>query len=308
MTRRTFIGTGAAVTGAMTLAAAGPDAAAAQTPLDVRFGLNLLVYTAAFGKDQVDLIRKVADFGYDGVEIPFNDLDLLDAEATRKAREAANVGLTACAVLMPGMDLVSADAAERKAGVAHLKRCADITAAMGGNAVAGPLYAPVGKLTGRARTEDEWKRGVEGLRAAAEHAATVDILLAIEPLNRFETYFINTAHDAVQMAEEVDHPNLKVQIDTFHANIEEKSVGAAVRHAAPYLKHLHACENDRGIPGSGHVAWTEFFDAVAAIGYDGWMTIESFGFSLGEMSAAAAIWRDLAPTPEAIPFEGVKFL
>ena len=97
-----------------------------------------------------------------------------------------------------------------------------------------------------------------------------------------------------------------ILVDTFHANIEEKSIGAALRHAGSHLKHLHVCENDRGIPGSGHVAWAEFFSTVADLGYDRWMTIESFGFSLGALSTAAAVWRDLAPTPEAIAFEGVS--
>jgi D-psicose/D-tagatose/L-ribulose 3-epimerase len=102
--------------------------------------------------------------------------------------------------------------------------------------------------------------------------------------------------------------DLGLLLDTFHANIEEKHLGDALRTAAPHLKHLHTCENDRGVPGSGHVAWEEFFTTVAALGYDRWLTIESFGFALGELSAAAAIWRDLAPTPEAIAFDGLAFL
>src|SRR5439155_12763980 len=128
---------------------------------------------------------------------------------------------------------------------------------------------------------------------AAVHAAQIEI--AIEPLNRFETYFLNTAADAVTFCQEIGDPPIGILLDTFHANIEGKSIGASVRVAAPHLKHLHTCENDRGVPGSGHVAWTEFFAAVAEIGYDRWLTIESFGFALGALSAAAAIWRDLAP-------------
>ena len=104
------------------------------------------------------------------------------------------------------------------------------------------------------------------------------------------------------------HPAVGLLVDTFHANIEEKAIGEALRIAAPHLKHLHTCENDRGIPGSGHVAWAEFFAAVHEVAYDRWLTIESFGFSLGQLSAAASIWRDMAPTPDAIAFEGLKFL
>jgi len=166
----------------------------------------------------------------------------------------------------------------------------------------------VGFLTGQRRTADEWKWTVDSWQQLSRvvHAAGIEI--AIEPLNRFETYFLNTAADAAQLCREIDSPSIGILFDTFHANIEEKSVGSALRQAAPYLKHLHTCENDRGVPGSGHVAWAEFFSTVAELRYDGWMTIESFGFSLGALSAAAAIWRDLAPTPADIAFEGVKFL
>jgi D-psicose/D-tagatose/L-ribulose 3-epimerase len=139
-------------------------------------------------------------------------------------------------------------------------------------------------------------------------AAAAGVEIGIEPLNRFETYFLNTAADAARFCDEVGHSSVGLLLDTFHANIEEKSIGAAIRAGARHLKHLHTCENDRGIPGSGHLVWPEFFAAVREVGYDNWLTIESFGFALGAMSAAAAIWRDLAPTPEAIAFEGVTFL
>ena len=138
--------------------------------------------------------------------------------------------------------------------------------------------------------------------------ADTNVAIAIEPLNRFETYFLNTVADAAALCDEIADDRIGILIDTFHANIEEKSIGAALRLAGRHLKHLHACENDRGIPGSGNVNWPEFFSTVREIGYDGWLTIESFGFSLGEIAAAASIWRDLAPTPESIAFEGVKFL
>ena len=132
--------------------------------------------------------------------------------------------------------------------------------------------------------------------------------IAIEPLNRFETYFLNIATDAVAFCNAIDHPGIGLLMDTFHANIEEKSIGAALKTAAPHLKHLHTCENDRGTPGTGNVNWTEFFQAVAEIGYNRWMTIESFGFSIGAISAEASIWRDLASTPEAIAFDGLRYL
>jgi len=268
----------------------------------------LLVYTATFSKDQVDLIRKVADMGYDGVEIPFNDLDVLDAPATRQAREAAGVGLTACAVLMPGTSITGTDPAERRVGIDRLKRIVDLTAEMGGDAVAGPLYAPVRELTGCARTDDEWQWAVAGLREAAEHAEKADVLLAVEPLNRFETHFLNTVDDAVALIREVAHPNCTVQVDTFHANIEEKDTPAAIRAAGDLLGHFHASESDRGVPGTGQVPWADCFAALREIGYSRWVTIESFATGILDLCAAACIWRPIYESADALAADGLAFL
>ncbi len=276
--------------------------------MGMRFGLNLLVYTAAFTKDKVDLIPKVAEMGFDGVEIPFNDLDILDAKATGQAREKAGVGLTACAVVMPGTSITSPDGAERALGTERLKRIVDLTAEMGGDVVAGPLYAPVRQLTGCARTSDEWAWGVEGLRAAAEHAGQAGITLAVEPLNRFETHFLNTAEDAAKLAQAVDHPNLKVQLDTFHGNIEEKDMAAAIRATGPLLGHFHASENDRGVPGTGQVPWEACFAALAEVNYEGWVTIESFASDILDLCAAACIWRPIYGSADALAVDGLRFL
>jgi D-psicose/D-tagatose/L-ribulose 3-epimerase len=178
----------------------------------------------------------------------------------------------------------------------------------GARLIAGPLYCPVGYLPGRRRTADEWKRAVESYQSLGDTLVRHGITIAIEPLNRFETYFLNTAADTAALAEEIGHPNVGVLFDTFHANIEEKDIAAGYLRVGQHLKHVHTCENDRGIPGSGHVEWASVFQALRTLKYDGWLTIESFGFALGDLSAAASIWRDIEATPESIAVEGVKFL
>jgi len=215
---------------------------------------------------------------------------------------------TAVAIVPVGTSLASSDASIRQRACEHLEACIAAARDVGATMLAGPMYTPVGYLTGQRRTSEEWKWTIDSWQrlAAAVHAAHIDI--ALEPLNRFETYFLNTVADATKLCDAIGDPSIGILLDTFHANIEEKSIGDAVRRAMPHLKHLHTCENDRGIPGSGHVAWQEFFSAVQEIGYNRWLTIESFGFTLGALSAAAAIWRDLASTPEAIAFSGVQFL
>jgi len=274
----------------------------------MKFGLNALLYTAEFSNATLDLVAKVADLGFDGIEIPFISLDIIDPRATRGALERAGIGATGCAVLVPGANLISADPAQRKAGVDRLKRCVAIAAEMGADAVAGPLYAPVGQLTGRARTAEEWQRATDGLRAAAEAAGHAGVFLAIEPLNRFETYFLNTARDALALVRAVGHPALKVQLDTFHANIEEKDTAAAIRALGSDLGHFHASESDRGTPGTGQVHWAEAFAALREIGYDGWVTIESFATGIVDLCAAACIWREIYSSADGLATEGLAFL
>ena len=274
----------------------------------MKFGLNTLLYSAQFTADDLPLVDKVAALGYDGVEVPFIDLDSLDPAATRRALEAAGMGATACAVLVPGTSLISDDAAERAAGVERLRRCVALAAEMGAEAVVGPLYAPVGQLAGRGRTEEEWKRAVEGLRAAAEAAAEAGIFLAIEPLNRFETYFLNTAGDALALCREVGHPALKVQLDTFHANIEENDTAAAIRMLGDHLGHFHASESNRGTPGTGQVHWDAALGALRESGYDGWVTIESFATGIVDLCRAACIWRPIYESADQLARQGLAFL
>jgi D-psicose/D-tagatose/L-ribulose 3-epimerase len=204
--------------------------------------------------------------------------------------------------------MISDDAAVREKTRVHMQDCAKAAAEVGAKIVAGPLYSPVGLMTGRRRTGEEWKRAVDCYQAIGPTLSEYGVTIAIEPLNRFETYFLNTAADAVALCDAIGHPNVGILFDTFHANIEEKHVADAYRLVGRHLKHVHTCENDRGIPGTGHVDWPGVFQALRDVDYDGWLTIESFGFALGELSAAASIWRDIAPSPESIAFEGVKFL
>jgi D-psicose/D-tagatose/L-ribulose 3-epimerase len=226
----------------------------------------------------------------------------------RKGLADNGLECTICSILTGGMNVISEDAAVREKTRVHLQDCAKAAAEVGAKIIAGPLYSPVGLMTGRRRSEDEWKRAVECYQAIGPTLSEYGVTIALEPLNRFETYFLNTAADAVALCDAIGHPNVGILFDTFHANIEEKDVAEGYRTVARHLKHVHTCENDRGIPGTGHVDWPGVFQALRDVRYDGWLTIESFGFALGELSAAASIWRDIAPSPESIAFEGVKFL
>lgn len=274
----------------------------------MKFGVNTFIWSSEYNPTVEELLPRIKESGFDGVEVPlFRAADFPGARV-RKAVEACGLECNACSVLVDGLSLISEDAELRRKTILHLK---DLIKAAGDNnigRIAGPIYSPVGFLPGRRRTADEWKWAVEGHQSLGETLTSYNVTMAIEPLNRFETYFLNTAADAAALAEQIGHPKVGILFDTFHANIEEKDIAAGFRTVGRHLKAVHTCENDRGIPGSGHVEWSAVFAALRDMKYDGWLTIESFGFALGDLSAAAAIWRDIEKTPESIAFEGVRFL
>jgi D-psicose/D-tagatose/L-ribulose 3-epimerase len=274
----------------------------------MKFGVNTFIWAASFGPSVSQLLPSIKEHGFDGVEVPLFRPGDFAASDIRKATEENGLECTICSVLGSDVSVISDDAAVRRAARIHLEDCVKAAAEAGARIIAGPLYSPVGYLPGRRRTAEEWAWAVECYQSLGPVLEAHGVHIAIEPLNRFETYFLNTTADALALCDEINHPNVGILFDTFHANIEEKSIAAACRTAGGRLKHVHSCENDRGTPGTGHVEWPEFFQALRDLNYDDWLTIESFGFALGELSAAASIWRDLAPTPADIAFQGVKFL
>lgn len=272
----------------------------------MKFGVNTFIWSAAF--DGAIPLAAIREAGIDGIEVPVFSAGDLDKTALRQALRDNGFGCTFCSVNPPGMNPIGEDAGVRSKTVEHWKDIIRTAAEVGAEIIAGPTYAPVGYLPGRRRNADEWRWGVDFHRALGDALDEAQVEIAIEPLNRFETYFLNTVADAVRFVEEIDHPRIGLLIDTFHSNIEEKNVANAYRAAAKHLKHVHTCENDRGIPGTGHIDWAGVFDALREIGYDRWLTIESFNANIPELSAATAIWRDLAPKTDDIAFVGTANL
>jgi D-psicose/D-tagatose/L-ribulose 3-epimerase len=274
----------------------------------MKFGVNTFIWSGTFDQSNFGLLPIIKEAGFDGVEVPLFRPQDFQASSIRKAVEAHGLECNACTVLVDGFSLISENPDMRRRTRQHLEDLVKVAAEAGVGIIAGPLFSPVGYLPGRRRTNDEWNWAVEGFQSLGDTLAAHKVTFAIEPLNRFETYFLNTAADAAKLAEQIGHPNIGILFDTFHANIEEKQIAAGYLTVGPHLKHVHTCENDRGIPGSGHVEWDQVFQALHSMNYDGWLTIEGFGFALKEVSAAAAIWRDIERTPESIAFEGVQFL
>ena len=274
----------------------------------MRYGINTLLWTAGFDRSHLDLLPRFREWGFDGVEIARFEFESFPATEVRRAAEAAGLQTIFCSALTGNLSMVSDDPSIRAAASAFVKRGIEVAAEIGADTFVGPYCGPVGYLPGRRRNDDEWKWAVEGLQGLGSTLDTNGVTLAIEPLNRFETYFLNTTDDAIRLCQQVGHDRVGILFDTFHANIEEKNIGKALAAAGSLVKHVHTCENDRGVPGSGHVEWTDVFAALRSMQYDRWVVIESFGSRIAEIAAAACIWRDLASSSDAIAAEGLQFL
>jgi D-psicose/D-tagatose/L-ribulose 3-epimerase len=274
----------------------------------MKTGMNLLLWTTHVTKEHFPLFAKLKATGFDGVELPLFDGDAAHNKTIRKELDNHGLGCTTVTVVGPDASPISPDAKVRKAGVERLKWAIEMTATLGGETLCGPYHSPLGVFSGAGPTADEKGRAAEVLRQAAEEARKVRVMLGIEYLNRFECYFLTTAADARALVKAVNHPHFRMMYDTFHANIEEKHAAPVIASIADVMVHVHISENDRGTPGTGHVAWDETFQAIKKAKYDGWMVIESFGRALPDLAAATKVWRDLFPSAEEVYTQGLRFI
>lgn len=275
----------------------------------MKFGIHSLLFTETFLEKDLPLLDKCKRMGFDAVEIIPFDPDNFPAGKVKAA--AADLGLTInTGYGMPAeYNIISPDGQVRHKGIEFSKRLIDLSSEAGAEVFGGMIYCGWGYLTGKMRTDEEWKWGVEGYQQIAAYAQeTSDLILGIEPVNRFESHFINIAADAVQFIRDVGLPNVKVHLDTFHMIREEENLPRAVMETGEHLGYVHACENQRGIPGTGQVPWTAFFQALGQIGYDGCITIESFDPDMESIAKLCCIWRKLADSPEQLATQGLNYL
>lgn len=269
--------------------------------------MNLLLWNGEINDDLMPVLESLKAMGYDGVEIPLFNYDL-DYATWGQRLDDLGLERTAVTVRTDEDNPISPDETIRTKGIEQSKRALDCCAAVGATHMVGPYHSALGLFSGAGPSDSEWNHGVESMRAVAEHAGTVNVMLGVEALNRFECYLLNTHGDAARFAKQVDHPNCRIMYDTFHANIEEKDIAGAIRGAAEMICHVHISENDRSTPGSGNVRWAENFDTLKEIGYDGWLMIEAFGLALPELVAATKIWRRMYESEEQLSRDGLAFM
>lgn len=276
----------------------------------MKFGIHSLLFSETFVERDLPLLDKAKAMGFDALEIIPFDMDHFPAKLVRQRAHDLGLSITTGIGMPAHANIISPDASVREAGVEMSKRLIDLSAECGSLAFGGVNYCGWGYLTGRMRTAEEWAWGVENYRRVAEYALTAapGLVLAVETLNRFESHFINTVADGLAFARDVGQSNVKLHLDTFHLIREEDDFAGSVRSCGSQLGYVHACENQRGIPGRGLVPWLDFFRALHEVKYDGVVTIESFDPNMANIARLCCIWRKLAESPDELATEGLRYL
>ncbi|RME94482.1 MAG: sugar phosphate isomerase/epimerase [Verrucomicrobia bacterium] len=276
----------------------------------MRIGVNAFLFSFPFTNEGTVWFKTFKRWGFDCVEIPVDNPDGIDPEYVRAELDKAGLPCaTVCGMFGLDRDL-RGDAQAQKNSIDYLKKCIDYAVILGAHSVIGPVYSAVGRVGGAPPKERarQWKLVVRNLKKVCRYAEKKGIRICLEPLNRFETDFINTCEQGLQMIKDVGSPALKLHLDTFHMNIEEKFQPKAIRKAGRHLGHLHACGCDRGTPGKDHIDWPGIGAALKAIRYDGDVVIESFSHEMEMIATAAAIWRPIEKSPEVLARGGLRFL
>jgi len=275
----------------------------------MRAGINLLLWTPHVTEAHRPILEQIRKIGYDGVEIPIHQGDPADyAQLGRLIHTLGLLCTASTAFPDEAHNPSSPDPAHRRNAVSYLCWAIDCCAALGARILAGPLYQALGIFSGQAPTDEERQWAAQVLLQAADHAASRDVTLALEPLNRFEAHLLNTVEDAATFVRSLGHPNIKLMFDTFHANIEERDPVGCLTSVIDVLVHVHVSENDRGVPGWGHVPFKETLGLLRHLGYDGWITVEAFGKGLPELAAATRVWRSLYDSETTVLVNGLRVI
>jgi len=277
----------------------------------MKFGVNTFVWVSPCTTQAIkDLAPLVRSMGFDILELSVENPALIDVDAVKEILAENQLDTVVCGAFGPDRNLCSTNPEFRENARQYILWLINAADALGANTVCGPMYSSVGKdhLEDPNEREQEWHRAVAGVRELATVAQKKNVKLALEALNRFETDMINVVDQGLQFIKETGMSNVGLHLDTFHMHLEEKDSAKAIRKAGDKIFHFHACENDRGVPGTGQVHWTEIGQALMDVNYQGPVVIESFTSQVKEIARAGFIWREIAPSQDAIAIQGLDFL
>ena len=277
----------------------------------MKFGLNTVLWVYPFSEKNIHLLKKIKDIGYDSVEMSIVDNSDKNLDTIKKALDEYELESVLVGIPDPEQCLFSEDKGVQKKGIEYIKEVIDICCKLGSRTLVGPTYSAgihPGLIDGETKKK-AWDICVGNLREVGKYAARNGVDIAVEPLNRYETSFLNTAHDAIKLIDDIGLKNVGVQLDVYHMNIEEKNLKDAILAAGKRLYHLHVPEHDRGTPGTGHTDWQGVADALRNISFDRAVVIESCDPKIGSpLAEMGAIWRTYDEGQEAIAVNGYKFI
>ena len=276
----------------------------------MKFSINAVLFVSPFTTADTRWFKSFRKWNYDAVELLIEDPAHIDPLQVKRALERQQLVCgSVAAAINPQRDL-RGNAASQRNGVAYLCQLLDQMVTLDARVLGGPVYSYVGRAEAYSAAEKKrhWQAVVKNFKAVAAYAAARGKLVCVEPLNRFESDFLNTIEQGLKLLADVGNPALKLHLDTFHANIEEKHQGDAIRRAGKHLGHLHACGCDRGTPGNDHIDWPDIAAALKAVRYDGDIVLEAVSLDVPRIAKSAAIWRRMEPTRNEIARDGVKFL
>jgi D-psicose/D-tagatose/L-ribulose 3-epimerase len=274
----------------------------------LKYAVHAYAWTSSWSNQTLDLIDRARRLGFDVIEVPLMELGLVDAKAIRKRAADVGIGLCTSTACSEADDPTGEDEATRRRGVEYLLGCIRATADMGATVFTGVTYSAIGRRIASLPGEEYWERAASALRQAARYAAELGVTVGIEPINRYESFLVNTCDQALRLKELIGEPNVSIHLDAYHMNIEEADFYEPTRKAAPYLCHYHLSESHRGTPGTGRVDWDGLYRALADAGYSGMVGMESFSEVSGAMAAATCIWRKLSTSSDELLSEGLQFL
>lgn len=270
----------------------------------MKYYMNLLLWGTDVDESLFPVLEKIREIGFDGVEVPIFNTNPEHWYAWRKKLDQLGLEKVCDTFCGADVNLISPDYKVREAGLKFLKECVDCAVILGSDKLMGPYHSALGLFTGKPATTEEWYWGVEAIQDLAEYADSMGIALGLEYLNRFELYLTSCADELIRFVDDVNRPNCKIMFDTFHANIEEKNIGEAIKKAGNRIDFIQLSENDRSTPGKGNVDWPGVFQAIKDIDYQGVLSIEAFSPKL----PAANIWRQMFESEEQLMREGLSFI
>lgn len=275
-------------------------------------GANAWIWASPLTDDRLAaLAPRVRDWGFDVLELPVEQAGDWDPRRAAELLGELGLGASVCLVMPPGRELAEADASVIADTQDYLRTVIDVAAVVGSPAVCGPAYTSVGRTWRLERGERRrlYAQLAESLRPVVDHAGERGVRLGVEPLVRYETSVLNTVEQALTAIDPLPAEACGLLVDTYHANVEERGVAAALRLAGDRLVHVHACANDRGAPGpDDNLDWDAIAGALRDVGYDGALVIESFTAENAAIATAASVWRPLAPTQDRLATDGLAFL